>query len=517
MGLSATGMTMLNRQLINSNWSMGFPKTALARLMQNVARSRSEMHKYQELGVSYIKKEKKCGLIIDMGLGKTVISLTAISDLLFEDKVKRVLVVAPKKVANNTWPNEIAEWSHLCYLDYALAAGTPEERTAAVDRCASITIVSRDNIKWLVDLCKIRRKWPFDMLVVDESSSFKDEKTARFKSLKGILRFLNYAVILTATPNAESYVGLWPQMYIIDQGDALGKSMSQYKDTYFKENPYSREIKLIKGSDRIIQAKIAKRVLVMEAKDYLPEIPCESIIREVEIPIQVGKKYDEMLKTMVMNLETVNGDIEIRADTAATLAGKLLQMASGVIYNSYNTSEFVDGEEKIFRQCDVYELHDDKFQMLDEILENNTEGPIIVAYYFKSTLARLKKRYPKAVVMDKDGKCISAWNAGKIKLLFAHPMSAGHGLNMQKSGHILIYFDIPASLECYYQMIGRLRRQGQVNTVRVIHLVAYYYDANGKKVYTKDRDVIDALVRKEDVMEVFKKMLKKLRKRYETN
>jgi len=514
---TATGSTMLSPRLNNCNWSTGFPKSKLASLMQNVARRRADMHKYQDAGVSFIKSEKKCGLFIDMGLGKTVISLTAISDLLFENEVSRVLVIAPKKVANNTWPNEFEEWSHLCYLGYSLASGTPDQRTKAVDTMAPITIVSRDNIKWLIELWESRRKWPYDMLVIDESSSFKDSSTARFKALKKIVKRLKYAVILTATPNAESYLGLWPQMYIVDQGAALGRSMTQYKDQYFKENSYSREINLIPGADRIIQKRVAKKVLVMEAADYLPEIPCEMLPIEIEIPKAVGKKYAAMEKDMVISLDTGSDEIEISADSAATLAGKLLQMASGVIYNTYDVADVIDGEEVVYRQRDVYELHDEKYQMLDDIIEHNTEGPLLVAYYFKSTLERLKKRYPKATVMDKDGKCIKDWNAGKIKLLFAHPMSAGHGLNMQKSGHILIYFDIPASLECYYQMIGRIRRQGQKNTVRVMHFISYYYDDKGKKVYTKDQDTFDALKRKENVMDVFKKMVKKLRNKYGQN
>lgn len=474
---------------------------------RNVSLYREMMHVYQS-GIAYnhIIENPFCALFIDMGLGKTVISLTAIVDLLNQEEVKKVLVIAPRRVANKTWPDELATWDHTCMYDYCvLNQKKPEDRARAARGKESIHIVSRDNIEWLV--LQYKGKWPYDMVVIDESSSFKDHTTKRFKALRNVRRYIKRLVELTATPVAEGYLGVFAQIFLLDEGARFGKSVTTYKENYFKENKYNHTFKIKPGAEEEIVAKIANICLVMRAEEYLDMVPITYIDRRVKMTLPQSQTYKELQENMVMAVDDEWGtgeEVAIEAETAASLSAKLLQICSGVVYNSY--FEGVNRNGNAVRKRDVYELHDEKLNELQQIMEESEGHNILVGYHFQSSLDRLKKRFPKAVQMDKEGECVTKWNKGQIPMLLAHPQSAGHGLNLQKGGHIIVFYDIPYSLELYMQFIGRLHRQGQTRPVQVIHLIAEGLEKDKKtgelkKMETVDGGVVAALKEKTDGQE----------------
>lgn len=480
-----------------------------------VAFVRDQMHGYQRQAYEFMMNTPFCALFIDLGMGKTVTSLTLAVDLLMDFQVQKVLVIAPRRVARKTWPDEIASWEHTCMFEYQVIDGSPAERQQQTRSKASIHIISRDNIEWLTEQWK--HKWPYDMVIIDESSSFKDHTTKRFKALRRVRQHMKRMVQLTATPAAETYMHLFAQIYLLDEGKRFGKSITTYQENYFTYNRWSYKYKLRAGSEKIITDKIADICMVMKAEDYLDLGKPTFVDRKVELTYAQSAKYAEMAENFIVD---VYGDddepVYVEAETAASLSSKLQQMASGVLYNTY-----LDGINpktgKPIQKRDVYELHEAKLDMLEEIVEESAGHNILVGYHFKSSLDRLKKRFPKAVQMDKEGECVTKWNQGKIPMLLAHPQSAGHGLNLQKGGHIIVFYDIPYSLELYLQFIGRLHRQGQVHPVTVIHLVA-----EGKKksktldfepMPTVDSGVVAALRAKEDGQEWLLQEIMRIRRR----
>lgn len=473
---------------------------------------REALHDYQDLAYDFILEHPFCALFIDLGLGKTITSLTAAIDLLMDFEVDKVLVVAPRRVANKTWPDEIADWDHTAMFEYTVISGKPEERARKCLSSSSIHIISRDNIEWLVEFYK--RDWPYDMVIIDESSSFKDHTTKRFKALRNVRRYIKRMVQLTATPCAETYMHLFAQVFLLDEGKRLGKTITGYQNAYFNSNKWSHKFTLREGAREVITQKISDLCLVMKAEDYLDMAKPVFVNRKVELNEVQTKQYLEMEKDMI--IEVYGDDLEpvtVEAESAATLSGKLLQMCSGVVYNSYFEG-LHEKTGKPIKKTDVYELHEAKLDMLEDIVESCEGKNILVGYHFKSSLARLKKRFPKAVQMDAEGECVTKWNQGKIKMLLAHPQSAGHGLNLQKGGHTIVFFDIPWSLELYLQFIGRLQRQGQKDLVTVYHLIAEGIKRTKKGIEvvpTLDGGVVEALRRKEDGQEWLLQQIMKVR------
>lgn len=431
-------------------------------------------HPYQELALDWVKSHEKCGLFLDMGLGKTVVTLTAIDYFTFDElSVYRTLVVAPKRVAENTWPEEIKKWDHLKDLRMSLIAGNPKERLKAVEKESEIYVISRDNIAWLVNTVK---DWKWDCLVIDELSSFKNHRSKRFKALKKVTPFFRKVIGLTGTPSPNGYMDLWSQIYLLDRGKRLGKNITAYRNDYW--NSYFKgsynEYELRKGSKEIIDEKISELCISMKARDYLKDLK-ESIIQDVLVDLDSKEyeKYKEMEKESVLELE----DTDITALNAAAVTNKLLQLANGGAYD----------EEKNF-----HHIHDRKLDALEELIEEAQGDNILVFYSFKSDIDRLKERFPDARKLETN-QDIEDWNNGKINLLLAHPASAGHGLNLQEGGSIIVWFGLTWSLELYLQANARLQRQGQKEVVRIYRLLAkgtidetVVHVLNGKEVTQED-------------------------------
>lgn len=415
--------------------------------------SRDDLHDYQNRAIDFIKTEKRCGLFLDMGLGKTATSLTAASDMLDMMAVTRVLVIAPLRVANSVWAQEARNWQHLQHLKVSVCTGPEKKRMAALHKAADVYTINRENVPWLVQ--NYGKKWPFDAVIVDESSSFKSPSSKRFKALKRVSPETNYMVILTGTPSPNGLLDLWSQMYLVDFGQRLGKTFTGYKQRFFESDFMGYKFTPREGAPDNIHRILSDKVLSMSASDYL-EVPDRvDITTAVELPPKVQRQYDEFERTLLAELE--DGE-EIEAISAAALANKLLQWSNGATYTD--------------DKGNWSELHSAKLDALTELIEDNPDENLLVAYNYKTDLERIKKRFPDAVVLGKDQSTIDAWNAGQIKMLLAHPASAGHGLNLQHGGSVIVWFGLNWSLELTQQFNGRLHRQGQQKPVRIIHLVA---------------------------------------------
>lgn len=409
---------------------------------------RSDLHAYQNKAIDFIKQKRKVMLALGMGLGKTSSTLTAITDLIEGMAVSKVLVIAPLRVANSVWRQEAKKWEHTQHLRVSLVTGSEKARLAALHADADLYVINREQVAWLVDL----KKWSFDMVVVDESSSFKAPSSQRFKKLKKAIPQTDYVVLLTGTPSPNGLLDLWAQYFLLDGGAALGRTMTVYKERFFDSDFMGFKFEPKKGAQERIQKLIAPMTLSMQASDYLdmPKLLIQDV--PVVLPKKVMAQYKELEKTAVLELETT----DIVAMSAAAIANKLLQCSSGAVY----TDDAGNWEL----------LHDEKLDALDDVLEFN-EQPVLLFYNFKSDLARLKVRYPFAVEMDKQGAAVEAWNRGEIRMLLAHPQSAGHGLNLQSGSNLCVWFSLPWSLEYYQQANARLFRQGQTKPVTILHIV----------------------------------------------
>lgn len=436
---------------------------------------REQMWPYQNMGVWFIKHAKKVALWMDLGLGKSVTAGTAMTDLLSELKVNKVLIIAPLRVSKTTWPEQLSEWRHLAGYEYCVLSDDPEDnretKTSAVLRRsreskASIHIVNMEMTAALVD--HWRRKWPYDMVIIDESSKFKDHKSTRFKKLLLVFDYIEYMVELTATPASEGYEGLFAQMALLDKGERLGTHITHYRNDYFKHDRFSQKWQVIDKLKPEIDKKISDITLVMSAEEYLPDHQEPHFVPHM-IPMSAKfmRQYKEMEETSVLELE----DAEIIGDNAAAVWSKLLQMASGMVYETWKEPHpKIAG--KMVNKRKPHNLHEEKLDELEQLIDELDGKPLLVGYYWEESLERLKKRFPKAVVADKDGKFKAKWDAGKIKILLAHPMSAGHGLNLQKPTNHMCFYDLHPSLENFLQFIGRLNRQGQKFKVFVHLLLA---------------------------------------------
>lgn len=414
-----------------------------------------EMHPYQDDAVRFVLDNPFSALWMDMGLGKTVTILTALRDLIAAGQVRRTLVVAPLKVATQTWPNEFQEWKHLAHIPHTIIRDDDVAVRLQLLRAKTpIHIINREMLKWLVDTWAEARRWPYDCMVIDESSSFKDHTTERWKSVKRVRRLLKRLHLLTATPASQSYMGLFAQYYLLDRGERFGNTIGSFRKKYFEHNVYAKSYTILPHAKGEIVNKVSDITLVMREEDYLDvkkPLPLKHWITLTDAQMAAYRRFE---KKFVLKLP--DGP-EIEALTAAALSQKLLQCASGAVYDEARTPHF---------------FHDHKIRFLEEIVESLEGSPIMVAYWFKSSRERLKKAFPQAVVMDRHGRQVDPWNRGEIPILLVHPQSAGHGLNMQKGpGHNLAFFDMFWSGELYQQIIKRIARQGQQKVVRVHHLL----------------------------------------------
>ena len=429
-------------------------------------------HDYQQYAIDFIKNNEVAAVLLDMGLGKTSITLSAVNDLIFDSfEVSKVLVIAPLRVARDTWPAEIKKWDHLKHLRYSVAVGSESERLAALRKEADIYIINRENVDWLVN--KSRVSFDFDMVVIDELSSFKSHQSKRFKSLLKVRPFIKRIVGLTGTPSSNGLMDLWAQFRILDMGKRLGRYITHYRSAYFLPDKRSADriftYKPADGAEQMIYDRISDITISMKSADYL-KLP-ECIINEVPVFMDTKEKaiYETFKEDMVAKIK----DEEIDAANAAVLSGKLLQMANGCIY---------DEDKKAIK------IHDRKLDALEDLIESANGKPLLVAYWFQHDLARIKERFPVREI--KTSKDIEDWNKGKIPLAVIHPASAGHGLNLQTGGSTLVWFGLTWSLELYQQCNARLHRQGQTDTVVIHHIIA-----KG----TIDEDVMAALQRKEKI------------------
>lgn len=426
-------------------------------------------HKYQEFATNFIIENPITAIFLEMGLGKSVITLTAIYELMLERfEVDRVLVIAPLRVARNTWPEEIEKWSHLKGLTYAVAVGTEKERLEALYSDAHIYIINRENVEWLIARSGI--DFNFDMVVIDELSSFKSHQSKRFKSLMKVRPNIKRIVGLTGIPSSNGLMDLWAEYRLLDMGERLGKFIGRFRESYFdpdKRNQYMIfSYKPKPGAEEAIYEKISDITISMKGTDYLklPDLVMN------EMPVSLNQKEKETLDVMKRDLITTIKGEDITASNAAALSNKLLQMANGAVYDDNGS---------------VTQIHDRKLEKLEDIIEAANGKPVLIAYWFKHDLLRIQNRFKVEVLTSSDS--IKKWNDGKIQIAAIHPASAGHGLNLQAGGSTLVWFGLTWSLELYQQTNARLYRQGQTDTVIIHHLIAKE---------TMDERVMDALNKK---------------------
>lgn len=428
-------------------------------------------HDYQAYAIDKIKENKRYGLFLDMGLGKTVSTLTAINDLMYDElEINKVLVIAPKRVAEDTWVREVKKWEHLNHLTVSRVLGNEKTRRSALMKDADIYVTNRENVKWLVDLYKKRSSWPFDMIVVDELSSFKSSSSQRFKALKKVAPLSPRFVGLTGTPAPNGLLDLWSQIYLIDFGERLERTFTQYRSKYFYKNDYSFVYKPFEKTEEKVFGLIDDVCISMKSEDHINLPDRVDSIKEVELTEKEWDVYKEMEKNLILNFiedemlkfgaesdsERPEVDVEqIIARNSAVLSQKLIQLSNGTVYNE-------DGDAK--------DIHDKKLLMLDEVIEEANGSPVLVFYNFKHDKKRIMERYKNAVSIDEDN-AIARWNNGDIPILLAHPASAGHGLNLQDGGHTIAWFGITWSLELYQQANARLHRQGQEHTTVIHHII----------------------------------------------
>jgi len=411
-------------------------------------------HDYQIYTTEYILTHPIAAVLLDMGLGKSVITLTAIFDLTLDSfLVRKVLVISPLRVARDTWPAEIEKWDHLKGLKYTVAVGSEVQRKTALMKRAQVYIINRENVEWLISRSGI--PFDFDMVVVDELSSFKSHQAKRFKSLLKVRPQVKRFVGLTGTPSSNGLMDLWAEYRLLDMGQRLGRFIGRYREDYFVPDKRNQQVifsyKPKPGAEEAIYRLISDITISMKGSDYL-KLP-ELVINEVSV--RLSKKEMETLDSMKRDLITTVKGEEITAANAAALSGKLLQMANGAVYDDHGA---------------VIHIHDRKLDALEDVIEGANGKPVLIAYWFKHDLARIQKRFEVEVLSSADS--IRRWNKGEIPVAVIHPASAGHGLNLQAGGSTLVWFGLTWSLELYQQTNARLWRQGQKDTVVIHHLIA---------------------------------------------
>ena len=437
-------------------------------------------HDYQAYAIGYIETHPVAAVLLDMGLGKTVITLTAVADLLFDSfEAHRVLVIAPLRVARDTWPAEIRKWDHLKGLTWSVVTGTQPERIAALRKKADIYIINRENVQWLVEDSGM--PFDYDMLVIDELSSFKSWQARRFKALMKVRPYVKRVVGLTGTPSSNSLMDLFAEFRVLDMGKRLGRFIGQYRNAFFRpermNGPVVYSYAPLPGAEEEIYRRIGDITISMKACGHLKMPELITTAYETEMSFDERRQYEKMKRELVLSLP----DGEVTAANAAVLTGKLLQLANGAIYSD-------DGS--------VIHIHDRKLDALEDIVEGMNGRPLLLAYWFRHDLERITQRLRQLGVsferLDSENS-IRRWNAGQVQVGLAHPASTGHGLNLQEGGSTLCWFSPTWSLELYQQMNARLFRQGQKSeTVVITHIVTKD---------TVDSRVLKALAEKDRIQE----------------
>lgn len=418
-----------------------------------------EPHDYQTFATNFILEHPTAAVFLDMGLGKSIITLTALFDLCLDSfQVRKVLVIAPLRVARDTWPTEIKKWDHLRGLSWSLAVGNEEVRKAALQQRVFLYIINRENVQWLVEESGL--PFDYDMVVIDELSSFKSYQAKRFRSLLKIRPRLKRIVGLTGTPSSNGLMDLWAEFRLLDMGERLGRYITGYRNRFFLPDKRNAQVvfsyKPLPGAEDAIYRQISDITISMRATDHL-QMP-ECVFNEVKVALSAKEQqvYDSMKSDLVVAL----GDTEIDAGNAAALSNKLCQMANGAVYGD--------------RQ-QVIPIHDRKLDALEDLIEGANGKPVLVAYWFKHDLARIQQRLHKLHIpfstLD-SSESIERWNRGELPVALIHPASAGHGLNLQAGGSTLVWFGLTWSLELYQQANARLWRQGQKETVVIHHIIA---------------------------------------------
>lgn len=416
-------------------------------------------HDYQKYAIEYIKEHPVSAVLLDMGLGKTSITLTALNDLLFDSfDAHKVLIVAPLRVAKNTWPAELTKWSHLSDLTISVVVGTAEERKAALEKHADLYVINRENVQWLIEQSGC--SFDFDTVVIDELSSFKNHQSKRFKALMKVRPRVKRIIGLTGTPSSNGLMDLFAEYRLLDMGERLGRFIGQYRTTYFKPDrvngPIVYSYKPLPGAEEQIYRKISDITISMKSTDHLKMPELVESRYEVYLSEEEKKRYEELKQDLILQLP----EGEITAANAAALSGKLCQLANGAIYSDDQT---------------VLEIHDQKLSALEDLIEAANGKPILVAYWFKHDLERIRKRLDSLkteyAIISSPGS-IEMWNRGEFAVGLIHPASAGHGLNLQEGGSTLVWFGLTWSLELYQQTNARLWRQGQqAGTVVIQHII----------------------------------------------
>lgn len=438
-------------------------------------------HNYQNYAKDFILAHKVSALFLDCGLGKTITTLTAINELMYDSfEISKVLIIAPLRVAQSTWKEEIEKWDHLNLLRYSIAVGDEKERLKALKQNSDIYIINRENVDWLVTKSGI--DFNFNMLIIDELSSFKSHTSKRFKSLLKIRPYFERVVGLTGTPSSNGLMDLWAEFRVLDLGERLGRYITHYRNEYFLPDKRNGAVifsyKPQPNAEERIYRRLSDMTISMKSTEYL-KMP-ELILNELEINLdeEDQTKYKKFKKEMVMTIQ----EKEIDVINAASLSNKLIQLANGSIYD----------EDKKF-----YEVHNKKLDKLEEIIESANGKPVLIAYWFKADKERIEKRFKVREIKTADD--IKQWNMGMINLALIHPASAGHGLNLQSGGSTLVWFSLTWSLELYQQTNARLYRQGQKDTVVIHHLITKN---------TIDEDIMKSLKRKDKTQEALMRAVK---------
>lgn len=429
-------------------------------------------HDYQRYAIDYILEHPIAAVFLDMGLGKTSITLTALEQLLFDRfEAHRVLIIAPLRVARDTWPDELKKWDHLRQIQMSVVVGSAEERMAALKQEADLYVINRENVKWLIE--ESGQRFDFDTVVIDELSSFKSYQAKRFRALMKVRPRVRRVIALTGTPSSNGLMDLWAEFRLLDMGQRLGRYIGDYRARYFTPDKRNGmqvfSYRPLPGADKAIYDRIGDITISMRSTDHLKMPPLMFNTVRVSMTPAEQDVYDQLRQDMVVTL----GDREIDAVNAAALTGKLLQMANGAVYDDAGVATHI---------------HDHKLEVLEDLVEAANGKPVLVAYWFKHDLDRIRAHF--AVREIKSSRDIADWNAGKIPVAVIHPASAGHGLNLQAGGCTLVWFGLTWSLELYQQTNARLWRQGQTNTVVIHHIIT-----GG----TIDESVLQALRQKEKV------------------
>lgn len=411
-----------------------------------------EPYAYQQRAIEMIESQESAGLFLDMGLGKTVIALTAIRDMLYDFAITKVLVIAPLRVAEDTWTREAGKWDHLKGLRIVRILGTEKQRLAALEATGDVYVINRENVVWLCDQLKA---WPFDMVVIDELSSFKNPRAKRFRALRKYMPKDCRVVGLTGTPSSNGLMDLWSEVFLLDRGERLGRTLTSYRMTYFVPGAHYGNVvyewKPKKGADKAIAAKLSGLCMSMKAEDYI-QLP-DRIDNEVFVHLGPEEKeaYRRLEKEQVLSLDSG----EVSALSAAAVMNKLLQLANGSVYDDVGQ---------------VIRIHERKLDALEEIADD-TGKPLLVFYHYRHDLDAIRTRFPDARQLE-TSKDIEDWNAGRVTMLLAYPSAAGFGLNLQEGGSVIVWYGLTWSLEEYQQANARIYRQGQKETVIVHNLIA---------------------------------------------